>query len=147
MRFWDSSAVVPLLVDEPASVAAHAEHARDADIAAWWGTEVECVSALSRLEREGLLASGSLVDAIRRLDGLAAAWQEVQPISRVRKTAIRMLRVHSLRAADALQLAAAMVAAEDNPATLPFVTFDDRLGEAAEREGFVVVRPSTGSRR
>jgi len=73
------------------------------------------------------------------LDGLAAAWQEIQPMPRARKSAIRILRVHPLRAADALQLAAAIAAAEDNPATLPFVTFDDRLGQAAARDGFVVV--------
>ena len=60
-------------------------------------------------------------------------------MTRTRKSAIRILRVHPLRAADALQLAAAIAAAEDNPATLPFVTFDDRLGQAAARDGFVVV--------
>ena len=142
MRFWDSSAVVPLLVDEPSSGAVHATHAQDADIAAWWGTEVECVSALVRLEREGILGSPSLIDALERLDGLAAAWLEVQPIQRVRQASIRLLRVHALHAADALQLAAAIAAAEDHPETLPFVTLDDRLGQAAEREGFVVTRPT-----
>jgi predicted nucleic acid-binding protein len=59
----------------------------------------------------------------------------------VRQTAIRLLRVHPLRTADALQLAAAIAAAEDHPATLPFVTLDERLAQAAEREGFPVARP------
>jgi len=58
----------------------------------------------------------------------------------VRTTAIRLLRVHPLRTADALQLGAAIVAAEDHPATLPLLTLDDRLAQAAEREGFAVVR-------
>jgi predicted nucleic acid-binding protein len=65
----------------------------------------------------------------------------VQPVTAVRTTAIRLLRVHPLRAADALQLAAAIVAAEDHPATLQLVTLDERLAQAAEREGFEVVRP------
>jgi predicted nucleic acid-binding protein len=144
MRFWDSSAAVPLLVDEPASGAVHAAHAQDTEIAAWWATEVECVSALARLEREGVMDSSSLGDALERLDGLASAWLEVQPIQRVRDLSIRLLRVHSSRAADALQLAAALAAAEDHPETLPFVTLDDRLGQAAQREGFVLIRPTAG---
>jgi hypothetical protein len=48
--------------------------------------------------------------------------------------------VHPLRAADSLQLAAAIIAAEREPTTLEFVSLDDRLGEAASREGFRVVR-------
>jgi hypothetical protein len=49
------------------------------------------------------------------------------------------LRVHDLRVADALQLAAALAAAEARPATLAVVCLDDRLGAAAEREGFPVL--------
>ena len=75
-----------------------------------------------------------------RLTKLAKAWVEVQPSSSVRRVAIRLLRVHPLRAADALQLGAALVAAEDHPETLPFVTLDDRLADAATREGFEVLR-------
>lgn len=141
MRFWDSSAVVPLLVAEPASASAIREHAADPEIIAWWGCEVECVSALARLEREGNFAPGSIAEALRRLDAIVLAWREVEPVARVRQVAIRVLRVHPLRAADALQLAAAIVASEDQPATLPLVTLDDRLAEAAEREGFPIVRP------
>lgn len=141
MRFWDSSAIVPLLIEEPASRRARRIYATDIDIAAWWGAEVECVSALTRLEREGALDSRQLPEALGRLDDLAAAWREIQPLSRVRQTAIRLLRVHPLRAADSLQLAAAIAASEDHPETLPFITFDDRLGRAADREGFIVTNP------
>jgi predicted nucleic acid-binding protein len=142
MRFWDSSAIVPLLVEERASRLARVELDRDPVIIAWWGTPVECVSALTRLEREGALASTGVAEALTRLDSVAAAWQEVQPVERVRSTSIRLLRVHSLRAADALQLAAALAATESDPASLPFVTLDDRQALAAEREGFAVVRPA-----
>lgn len=141
MRFWDSSAIVPLLVAEASSAAALREYEADPEVVTWWATEAECVSALARLEREGALSAPSMRGALRRLDGLARAWREVQPVTAVRTTAIRLLRVHPLRAADALQLAAAIVAAEDQPATLELVTLDDRLAEAADREGFPVVRP------
>lgn len=144
MRFWDSSAVVALLVREPSSAAAMREFELDPEVLAWWGTETECVSALARLEREGSLSGPSLADALRRLDALSLAWREVQPTATVRRTAIRLLRVHPLRAADAHQLAAAIVAAEGQPATLPFVTLDDRLADAAGREGFTLIRPESG---
>ncbi len=141
MRFWDTSALIPLLVAEAASDAAEQELQSDPGLVVWWASQVECVSALSRRERDGLLKGSSLVASHQRLDALSAGWREVQPASRVRQIAIRLLRVHPMRAADALQLAAAIVASEERPATLPFVTLDDRLAQAAEREGFPVVRP------
>ncbi len=141
MRFWDTSAVVPLLVSEPSSAAVRLAFARDPEVVAWWATELECVSALTRLEREGALTATSIADALHRLDELSMGWREVQPIGRIRQIASRLLRVHPLRAGDALQLGAAIVASEDQPATLPFVTLDDRLATAAEREGFATVRP------
>lgn len=142
MRFWDTSALVPLLIAEPTSPAVQEDYARDPEILAWWATEVECVSALTRLERTGGLAALDVGEALERLDSLSLAWSEVQPGERVREIAVRLLRVHPLRSADALQLAAAIVAAEERPPTLQFVTLDDRLAAAAEREGFPVIRPS-----
>jgi hypothetical protein len=117
------------------------EYEHDPEVMTWWVTEAECVSALARLERDGSLSGSSMAEALLRLASLERAWQEIQPTAAIRQTAIRLLRVHQLRAADALQLGAALVAAELHPATLPFVTLDDRLAVAAEREGFPVVRP------
>jgi predicted nucleic acid-binding protein len=141
VRFWDTSALIPLLVAEAASDAMQQELQGDPELVVWWASPVECVSALSRRERDGLLKGSSLVVSLQRLDALSGGWREVQPASRVRQIATRLLRVHPLRAADALQLAAAIVASEDQPATLPFLTLDGRLAQAAEREGFIVVRP------
>ncbi len=141
MRFWDSSAIVPLLTGQPASEAALQLMATDEAVAAWWGTETECVSAISRLERSGSLTSIEVTAALARLDTLASSWQEVQPAPTVRRSANRLLRVHQLRAGDALQLAAATLMADANPATVPFVTCDVRLAEAARREGFSVIVP------
>lgn len=145
MRFWDSSAIVPLLVAEPSSAAVMQVYELDPEVVAWWATGVECVSALARLEREGNLGAPSMTEGLRRLEGLANSWREVQPVAAVRQTAVRLLRVHPLRTADALQLGAAIVAAEGHPGTLPLVTLDERLAQAAEREGFLIVRPDLAS--
>jgi predicted nucleic acid-binding protein len=142
MRFWDSSAIVPLLVREPSTLGALTEVEQDGEIIVWWATQVECVSAVARLEREARLDGPGTVNAIERLDELVRAWQEVQPVDRIRQTATRLLRVHGLRAADAFQLSAAISASEDRPGSLPIVTLDDRLAQAAEREGFKVIVPS-----
>lgn len=142
MKFWDSSVIVPLLVYQASSVAVSSEVERDPNLVVWWGTGVECVSAFTRLEREGKITAAELVAAIANLSALAPSWQEVQPAARVRQTAERLLRVHPLRAGDAFQLAAAVIAADGSPETLPFVTLDGRLARAAEREGFPVVEPA-----
>lgn len=73
---------------------------------------------------------------------LSASWTEVPPTDDVRRLARRLVRVHPLRAADALQLAAAITAADGRPERLPFVTLDVRLADAASREGFKVIQPA-----
>jgi predicted nucleic acid-binding protein len=141
MRFWDSSALVPLFVQESTSVGVAEAYSGDPAVVAWWGTQLECASALARLEREGALPLEGLTLALGSLAAAADAWHEVQPVPVVRQTAMRLLLVHDLRAADALQLAAALTAAEGHPDGLGFVTLDDRLARAALREGFAVVQP------
>ena len=80
MIFWDSSAIVPLLVREPSSARSKALLREDPVMLAWW-------------------------------------------------------------AADVLQLAAAIIAAEGRPSTLGFVCFDERLANADRKEGFEVIGP------
>jgi hypothetical protein len=140
VRFWDASAIVPLLVEEPTRAALLALLEHDPVMLVWWASPVECASALARREREGALALAEATDALERLRSLGATWQEVLPSEAVRTSAQRLLRVHPLRAADSLQLAAAIVAAEGEPATLEFVGLDQRLNDAATREGFRVLR-------
>jgi hypothetical protein len=139
MKFWDSSAVVPLLVDEADQKHARGQLERDPVMLVWWGTPIECVSALARRERDGSLDSDGIRIALARLRALSEQWHEVLPTATLRSVAERMLRVHPLRAGDALQLAAALVAAERDPPSLEFVSLDDRLQEAASKEGFRVV--------
>ena len=141
MRYWDTSAIVPLLADEAASEGVAREYERDPDMVVWWSTVIECASAIARREREGGLRPREVSEAFGRLEALELAWREVQPIDRLRSQAVRLLRVHPLRAGDALQLAAALIAAEDHPRTLPLLTLDDQVALAAEREGFPVLKP------
>jgi predicted nucleic acid-binding protein len=139
MRFWDASAIVPLLLTEPTTSAIQAIAVQDPVMLVWWATEVECASAIARLEREGAIDASAVAPTFDRLKQLAAGWHEIDASDAVRETAVRFLRVHSLRTADALQLAAAFVAAERRPLSLEVVTLDDRLAAAARKEGFVLI--------
>lgn len=139
MRFWDASAIVPLLVHEERRESMLARLEQDPVMLVWWATPVECTSAIARREREGALTSSDSTAAVERLRYLKDRWEEVLPSSVLRDVAERLLRVHPLRAADSLQLAAAIIAAEREPSTLEVVSLDDRLNDAASREGFRVV--------
>jgi predicted nucleic acid-binding protein len=143
VKFWDTSAIVPLLVAEPSTQRVQALLRRDSDILIWWGTEVECVSALTRLQRTAALDGKELALAFDRLRALAGGWNEIEPNELVRESAKRFLRVHPLRAGDALQLAAAFTAADRRPSSLEIVTLDERLAAAAQKEGFTLVDLAT----
>lgn len=139
MRFWDASAVVPLIVDEPRRAALLRLIEEDGDLLVWWGTPVEVASALARREREQTLTTDAATAAHDALHDIATQWHEIVPSDAVRRTAQRLLRTHALRAADSLQLAAALTAADHDARTLAFVCLDERLTGAARREGFPVL--------
>lgn len=138
MRFWDTSAVVPLLVEEPRTATTAALFADDRDFALWWATPVECASGLTRLVREKRLDEDGLDLAIARLDALLERGVTIEPCDTIRAEARRLLRVHPLRAGDALQLAAAIELRGSPTLRQQFVTYDERLALAARREGFSV---------
>ena len=138
MKFWDASAIVPLPVAEDTTDRLQALAQRDPDMLAWWASVVECASAPARLQREAALDPKGAALAFQRLAQIADAWHEIEPSEFVRENAVRFLRVHPLRAADALQLAAAFVAAERRPPTLRVIALDDRLADAMRKEGFAL---------
>jgi predicted nucleic acid-binding protein len=138
MKFWDASAIIPLLADEPSRERLLDLVEADPEILAWWGTPVEVASALARCEREQQLNADQAEAALAAARRLAEGWHEIVPSAAVRRTAERLLRVHPIRAADSLQLAAALIAADHDPTTLEIVCLDARLATAARREGFTV---------
>ena len=139
MRYWDSSAVLSLLLSETGASTMQRVLNSDPDIVTWWATRVECVSALARRARSGESSPELLGAARLRFEQLAAVWREIEPNESLRASALALLERHQLRAADALQLAAAMVARDRGNSEFAFVTLDLRLAEAASAEAFVVL--------
>ncbi len=137
MRFWDSSALVTLVLDQPQTARARELLGEDQEMIVWWTSAIECASAIARLHRDDLLNAAEEARARAVLATLRASWFEVQPGDAVREQALRLLRLHPLRAADALQLAAALEWA-GTPPDGGFISFDDRLNAAAQREGFAI---------
>lgn len=136
--FWDSSALVPLLVSEARSADLTALLAEDKEMTMWWATPLECQSALHRRHREAALDAPVLTGATERLRAIVEHADSVSPTDEVRRRAARLVSVHPLRAADALQLAAALIWCEEQPHGEGFVCLDTRLRDAAAREGFDV---------
>ena len=137
--FWDTSALVPLCCFQPQSAQARQAARTYSRQVVWWGTIIESVSSLNRLSREGILNVKDSKKAFHRLDYLRGRWNEIQPTEEVRDRAERLLRVHRLRAADALQLAAALVWCGDHPQGRTLVGADGILAEAAVAEGFTTL--------
>ena len=138
MRFWDSSAIVPLVLPQGHSAAAERLLKDDPDIVVWWASQVECTSALTRLAREGAMNDDQVDLAVTRLSRLLESAIAVDPVPAIRDIACRLLRVHPLRSADALQLAAALEVRGPSSRSSQFVCFDKRLALAARREGLSV---------
>ena len=138
MKFWDTSAILPLLLEETNTGAILELLHADPDVIVWCLSEVEIESGISRRVREGL-PRGDESGARSRLRLLSERWNEVVSIDLVRRRALRLLRNHPLSAADSLQLAAALISCEERPEDLGFVCLDDRLSDAAGREGFNVL--------
>jgi predicted nucleic acid-binding protein len=142
MMFWDTSALVPLIVDEPTSPAMRKLIAADGDAVVWMLTSVELLSVCGRLGRTSA-GLEDILPAIRR-DALemCARCVTVTHVAEVRRRAERLVGVHPLAAADALQLGAALLVAGDRPESLEFVTLDRVLARAATLEGLRVIDAS-----
>ena len=138
MTFWDSSALLAMVLGQKTSEELVRLAVSDEITAVWWGTKVEGMSALSRARRDRAVDEATASHLWRQLESLTSAAQEVEPTEEVRDLACRLLRVHELRAGDALQLAAALTWGGHRPAGVGFACLDRRLRLAAEWEGFEV---------
>jgi predicted nucleic acid-binding protein len=143
VRFWDSSALVPLVVRESRSPLVEALVTDDPDMMVWWASLVECGSAVHRLRREGVFTSPEAAQVLEVLRAVLDAANAVEPGDAMCAKALRLLGVHPLRAADALQLAAALLWTRDHPGGRDFVCLDERLRTAAAVEGFQVLPAAT----
>ena len=140
MSFWDSSALVPLIVQQALTDRAERNYQKErGGIIIWWGTLSECVSALARLERSKDLTTDEVEQALKALTAISTSWHEILPSDLLREKANRLMRVHPLRMGDAFQLASAIIASEDLVSAVTVATFDERLTVAARKEGFEIV--------
>ncbi len=139
--FWDATALVPLCVHEITSRQAQS-HLRTLMPVVWWGSPVEVHSAITRLHRMGMLKDSEKQGALSRLDVLSQGWREILPADQLRDLATRLLEIHDLRAADSLQLTAALTWCQQRPAKRNFVCGDQRLSKAAASAGFSVLELS-----
>ena len=96
MRFWDSSALVPLLVMEDVTFRLGDLYLEEDGILAWWGAEIECVSAIARLEREDSLSPREATLALQRLDDLARSWHLVEPVESLRHSPASLALIASV---------------------------------------------------
>ena len=133
--FWDTSALVPLCVRQgitPHAIALVKRH----EVVVWWSTPVEIASALARLSRMNQIDSDDYLAARKLANDLSQICYVIQPTETLRTKAVQLLHRHDLRAADSLQLAAALEWCEDLPQGRMFLTFDEKLREAALLSGF-----------
>jgi uncharacterized protein len=145
VRFWDTSALVPLLLDEATSSEVLRWIGEDPSVVIWTLTPVELSSAVQRRLREAALDEREAMQLEPRIDELAERAHHVIDLEAVKRRARRLLGLHPLRAADALQLGAALEWAGMEPAGRILHTFDQRLSRAAAREGFTVIPPPFGA--
>lgn len=136
--FWDSSALVPMCLQQEPSTAIQ-RLSREYDVVAWWATPVEARSAFARELRAGTLSVADHQHVLSRFAVIRDGWQEIQPSDEVREIAESMLDRYQLRAADALQLAAAYVWSAGRPFQRHFISCDKRLVDAAREAGFRVI--------
>lgn len=104
----------------------------------WWSTPVEIVSGLTRLERMGEIGRSELLAGKRLAQTISLTWVSINPSAKIAAEACSLLEAHPLSAADALQLAAALEWCEGQPTGRVFLTFDQRLREAAKLVGFTL---------
>ena len=139
MRYWDASALVPVVVAEPDSERVRTWLSEDDHVVTWAWSRTEITSAVERRARDGSLSRPQRREALRRFGAFAESWDEVTELLAVRSRANALLARHPLRVADAGQLGAALLIQEQLAEALTFVCLDHRLSTAAELESLRVM--------
>ena len=139
MRYWDASALVPLIVAERDSDLVRGWLSEDDHIVTWVWTRTEITGAIERRTREELLSRLQRREVLERLGVLAGSWDEVTDVLAVRSRANALLARHALRAADAGQLGASLLVQEQLAGPLTFACRDQRLSSSADLEGLRIL--------
>ena len=138
--FWDASALIPICTRQPTTPSVH-RLAAQFSCAVWWGSPVEIHSGIARLLRTAEIDSEGKRQSLRALAALCEGWNEIYPSELLREHAFNVLATYPLRAADSLQLAAALIWCNNKPTNRTFITADIRLADAATLAGFTVITP------
>lgn len=139
IAFWDTSALVPLCCAQPGSTSrTRTLLRRFGRPVIWWGTAIEIHSALSRLHEEGALSDRGLINSFKRWEVIESISREIIPTEQVKRLAKSLPGQYRIRSLDSFQLAAALVWCQEKPRRRPFICFDERLAQAAEKAGFSV---------
>ena len=137
--FWDTSAIIPLCIQQDATTSARGVKREFSVSVIWWGSKVEINSSLARLKRNGQLEIRSHKVAIKQLSDFQKPARIIRPSEVLLAIAAELPEKYGLRSLDAFQLAAALVWCNERPRNRPFICADGRLGEAAKEAGFEVV--------
>lgn len=133
MKFWDTSALMPLLVLEDATPVVRMLFRDDPTVAVSFITDIELSAGVARRSRNDEQVKRAAVQ--RALEDLRDTWLESKDYDEIMAVARYAAETHHLRAGDAIQLASAIVLCRNRP-RLPLVTLDRDLAAAARLEGF-----------
>jgi uncharacterized protein len=137
--FFDASAVVPLCLAQTSSPMARRHYRTFSRQVVAPTTLIEVASAVYRAVRLGLLAPTGVKRAMERLGQLDKRWTEIELTVGSRNLGVEMIAHYDLRAADAIQLASALIWCKEQPRNRPFVCFDHSLSAAASAAGFDII--------
>ena len=133
--YFDASALVKLVVEEPGSdIAAALWDGCDAAVSSRLAYPEVC-AALAAAGRSHDLAEDILASCERSWEDFWAGIRPVEFSARVEQVAGRLAKSHSLRGADAVHLASAL---EIDASHLVVVVWDRRLHTGAAAEGLVI---------
>jgi len=106
---------------------------------------IEVASAIIRRGRQSAGAAQAMTSALGSLESeIDSDFDVVEFTAPVTSRAMDLVRVHGLRAADAIQLACALLSSAELPAVADFylVSADDELNDAAAAEGLHLENPN-----
>lgn len=139
IAYFDTSSVVPLLVEEPASAMCGRLWDEATRVVSARILYVEARAALAQATRQDRLAAKGLVRAVRDLDRTVEQIDHVEVTAGFVREAGAIAERHGLRAYDSVHLTAALAIADDDTV---FVVGDRDLANAAQAMGLAVAQTS-----